>query len=1216
MATVRRIISVPIIFLLVFGTFIGIDSSAFAASGINDLRITASGPAQSVAQNTATYSVSVTAVGNPSGPSSPADGAVVKLQFPGGTNAKIPTDCVASGGATCPSDWTLDAANSLITGTIGSLPTNGKIDFTFSDTLPTASSASMTATITVPAGMTDPDTNTNTSTVNTAIPTGNISVIGTAAKTTDPATTFIDSVTTTGSAPWMDSTVWTVTIANNGQFDAVNVKGRFTLEPSYATATFDQNYSCIAGGSAVCPPVTISTFSYGDATFTIPKLTPRSSITLTFTSHNKTEYCDLGNIAVGLRGTVTADGYVTNNYWKNAQLNKPCLYINGVTTIAPASNPTSALADGTALQAGQPYVVTWTLTNNSGVDATSIIPNQAIYVGDPATNTVTNLNCASTGGATCPNVPPVASNGTNQVGVLGYVYYTDGVPVDMPAGSTLTFTYTVTPNLGCGTANNWTIQSYVSGNGYRLQQPVKTPRNVQAQTCGIIDMSVSAALVSDPSTPIVAGQVIKEGENVLYTVTLTNNSGVTANNVLLGSKYRDLWNWAIGVDGSTGAEPVCVATGGANCPTVWPSNPTTQVNSNWLPIPSDQPVEIGQMPAGSSIKVTFQLNPSSKLCNIQDLKLNNPTFTFSADAFQPLSVWYPNAAKLDAGACVTYAIDTTLAMAKDPSVVLNPNSILGYGTDLTSTITYTNTSNLTATNPTLDAVVLDWFDVASWRGPITCQAKGGATCPDVSQLSLPADGIPLGQYRIIQSLENSGGLPVPDMPAGSSLSFTFGFTWQPNSTQSLTDFVISSTANADSMAQSAQGTAQFQNINFDLVSTLGILNADGTPAPNSLPANAPVVLEGTIVNGKGLAISADAVFQLPSAQNFVFDGVDKIECVPNAGGVCPTFTYDAITNQVRASFGNINAEPYKIRIHGNTGVVKAVSAAASLTANSNGIFAYAKEINADSNTASVTYGIDNVQVNFSASYVVKTIDQYGTVTAGPPVDLTLTGKVHCVAQGDFAWSIPAAKGSETTSMWTTPIWTQDTCAFQPDMNGLPAGYVWDNITVVSQGTSGGSTPLEVDKSETVRIDAVIRELPSGSVTVKYVDAEGNEIAPSVTDTAGGTIAGTPYDVTDHKVQEISFNGRDYVLSSSPVDNEIGVVIQGSTVVTYVYDLVPLPVDIQIPPGNNEAPSPVLADSELPLAKTGGTLGAALGVTLALLFAGFVGLLSKSRRREL
>ncbi|MFC5369585.1 hypothetical protein ACFPH7_01920 [Arcanobacterium bovis] len=79
------------------------------------------------------------------------------------------------------------------------------------------------------------------------------------------------------------------------------------------------------------------------------------------------------------------------------------------------------------------------------------------------------------------------------------------------------------------------------------------------------------------------------------------------------------------------------------------SNPTTQVNSNWLPMPSNQPVEIGQMPAGSSIN-----------SDVQDLKLNNPTFTFSADAFQPLSMWYPSAAKLDPKSKLAYGTDLTL----------------------------------------------------------------------------------------------------------------------------------------------------------------------------------------------------------------------------------------------------------------------------------------------------------------------------------------------------------------------------------------------------------------------------------------------------------------------------------------------------------------------------------------------------------------------------
>ncbi len=78
----------------------------------------------------------------------------------------------------------------------------------------------------------------------------------------------------------------------------------------------------------------------------------------------------------------------------------------------------------------------------------------------------------------------------------------------------------------------------------------------------------------------------------------------------------------------------------------------------------------------------------------------------------------------------------------------------------------------------------------------------------------------------------------------------------------------------------------------------------------------------------------------------------------------------------------------------------------------------------------------------------------------------------------------------------------------------------------------------------------------GDVIVHYQDTEGNTIAADATDTEL-TWTGTSYDTSDdHKPATITYNGNLYVLvPASTVGNETGEVTEGTTEVTYVYQLV-------------------------------------------------------------
>ncbi|HEM6321036.1 TPA: MucBP domain-containing protein, partial [Streptococcus suis] len=115
--------------------------------------------------------------------------------------------------------------------------------------------------------------------------------------------------------------------------------------------------------------------------------------------------------------------------------------------------------------------------------------------------------------------------------------------------------------------------------------------------------------------------------------------------------------------------------------------------------------------------------------------------------------------------------------------------------------------------------------------------------------------------------------------------------------------------------------------------------------------------------------------------------------------------------------------------------------------------------------------------------------------------------------------------------------------------------------LVPKATTGEETGT-ITSGEDKQVTYVYEEV-KGSVVVKYIDIEGNEIKAPVTDTPA-TSTGTDYDTTDNKPTTITYNGEEYELI--PVltkGTETGKVVEGETVVTYVYrKVVPTTPDVK------------------------------------------------------
>ncbi|HEM5121055.1 TPA: MucBP domain-containing protein [Streptococcus suis] len=122
----------------------------------------------------------------------------------------------------------------------------------------------------------------------------------------------------------------------------------------------------------------------------------------------------------------------------------------------------------------------------------------------------------------------------------------------------------------------------------------------------------------------------------------------------------------------------------------------------------------------------------------------------------------------------------------------------------------------------------------------------------------------------------------------------------------------------------------------------------------------------------------------------------------------------------------------------------------------------------------------------------------------------------------------------------------------------------------------GKTVTDED-GNTTHIYKKTPEVKNGTVVVNYVTEDGTVIKDPVTDTPTSP-EGTPYDTTDNKPKTITFKDEEYELVR--VDGtENGKVVEGETVVTYVYRKVETPAKKVITNHVDEEGNPVAPQEE-------------------------------------
>ena len=169
---------------------------------------------------------------------------------------------------------------------------------------------------------------------------------------------------------------------------------------------------------------------------------------------------------------------------------------------------------------------------------------------------------------------------------------------------------------------------------------------------------------------------------------------------------------------------------------------------------------------------------------------------------------------------------------------------------------------------------------------------------------------------------------------------------------------------------------------------------------------------------------------------------------------------------------------------------------------------------------------------------------------------------------------PVEKPTPTPKPVPTPTPVEKPTTIHIDTNGKPVAPKEDGTKPFK--TIDGYEPAPKDsknvvnpKGETVRVYSVIKK---GNVEVRYIkdDKERTVLKEPVADTVGGKV-GSDYDTTDHKPVAITKDGVTYELVRTE-GVEKGKVVEGKTVVTYVYREVQKPITIHIDTeGNPVAP---------------------------------------------
>ncbi len=474
---------------------------------VADLAITKSNGVSMVTPGgTTTYTIVV----SNNGPSN-VTGATVMDVLPAAITSDTFT-AVGSGGA---SGFTASGSGNL-NDTVN-LPNGATITYTLHANIASSATGNLvnTATVAVPAGVTDPNPSNNSATDTTPL----AAQVTLAVVKTDGSLTYTPGGTAT----------YTVTVTDTGASDASNVTVSDSLPPG---VTLTANVTCIANGSASCGTVTggIGGTSLGTTGAQVG--------------------AGMGNSLVFMAPVAFASGMTANPLVNTAMATDVA---SGATasgadsdTLAPEVTLAVVKTDGSLTYTpGGTAIYTVTVTHGGLSDATNVTVSDSLPTGVTLS---ANVTCVADGSASCGSVTGLT--GEMSLGATG-------AQIAAGAGNSLVFTAPVAFAAAMTTDpldNTATATDLLSGAiGSGTDSDARSPQ---------VSLAVTKTDGSATYTP---------GGTATYTVTVTDNGLTDALNV----SVADTLPAGVTLTGDVG----CTANAGASCGTVTGSTGQTSFSA-------------------------------------------------------------------------------------------------------------------------------------------------------------------------------------------------------------------------------------------------------------------------------------------------------------------------------------------------------------------------------------------------------------------------------------------------------------------------------------------------------------------------------------------------------------------------------------------------------------------------------------------------------------
>lgn len=436
----------------------------------------------------------------------------------------------------------------------------------------------------------------------------------------------------------------------------------------------------------------------------------------------------------------------------------------------------------------------------------------------------------------------------------------------------------------------------------------------------------------------------------------------------------------------------CSASGGAVCPSFTSTSPATAT--------------LTTLPAGAMLRLTSRV-----------------TLQFTGTTTVVGSVTAANDTDPDISSN-RVSMDTTVDVPPPTPTLVHSNEMVApdLGVPYGVTDTVANRGVTTMSDVHILATLSGNGVTSSWTQPV-CTSTGGAVCPTgLADGSASADGTVID-------------LVVPTIPPGGSLSFSYQLTNRDPVPVCGDTYGVGFQTTADGPGLT---TARAVGVVWPTPLTDAVV--DSSVSTQHASGGQRLTLSVLVGSMCGTIQALPFTWTLPAAEGFVVgDPLATLVCTPSYG-TCPAFRYDPATRVISTTFPQVGPNLYTLSLTGTAGIQPGSTWASTAEV------VDPLDLTPGTNTTQALYDITNPTWQLNVSFILD------PDSALPPVDVVMTGTLHCAAAGDRAWTLRMAAGTDRADGPRVVAWQGDACTFIPDpLPAAPTGYHWAGA-VVGTGT--------------------------------------------------------------------------------------------------------------------------------------------------------------------